>query len=71
MNADRTARGTAIIAHQLPIEHWHAWLGNPMVADAILERLMQHFRCFSVDGESGRTRRAAGKTNAAAKEAES
>lgn len=48
-----------IIAHQLPIEHWHAWLGEPTVADAILNRLLQSCRRFSLDGESRRTGRTA------------
>ena len=54
---DRSAQRATIITHQLPIEHWHAWLGDPTVADAILDRLMQHCRRFSLDGESRRTGR--------------
>lgn len=54
------ALSDGIITHQLPIEHWHAWLGDPTVADAILDRLMQHCRRFSLDGESRRTGRAGG-----------
>lgn len=49
---DRSAQRATVIAHQLPIEHWHAWLGDPTVADAILDRLMQHCRRFSLEGES-------------------
>ena len=55
---DRSAERATIITHQLPIEHWHAWLGDPTVADAILDRLMQHCRRFSLEGESRRTGRA-------------
>jgi DNA replication protein DnaC len=29
---DRVGQRATIIAHQLPIEHWHAWLGDPTVA---------------------------------------
>lgn len=71
---DRSAQRATIITHQLPIEHWHAWLGDPTVADAILDRLMQHCRRFSLDGESRRTGRAARaptKTKTAAQEAQS
>ena len=57
---DRSAQRATIITHQLPIEHWHAWLGDPTVADAILDRLMQHCRRFTLDGESRRTGRNAG-----------
>ncbi len=57
---DRSAQRATIITYQLPIAHWHAWLGDPTVADAILDRLMQHCRRFSLDGESRRTGRAGG-----------
>ncbi len=60
---DRSAQRATIITHQLPIEHWHAWLGDPTVADAILDRLMQHCRRFTLDGESRRTGRNAGMAN--------
>jgi DNA replication protein DnaC len=56
---DRVGQRATIIAHQLPIEHWHAWLGDPTVADAILDRLLQSCRRFSLDGESRRTGRTA------------
>ncbi len=60
---DRSAQRATIITHQLPIEHWHAWLGDPTVADAILDRLMQHCRRFTLDGESRRTGCNAGVAN--------
>lgn len=31
---DRVGPHATIIAHPLPIEHWHAWLGGPTVVDA-------------------------------------
>lgn len=71
---DRSAQRATIITHQLPVEHWHAWLGDPTVADAILDRLMQRCRRFSLEGESrrtGRATRAPGKAKNAAQEAES
>jgi len=54
---DRVGLRATIITHQLPIEHWHAWLGDPTLADAILDRLMQNCRRFSLEGESRRTGR--------------
>ena len=30
-----------IITSQLPVEHWHAWIGDATIADAILDRIMQ------------------------------
>jgi len=71
---DRSAQRATIITHQLPVEHWHAWLGDPTVADAILDRLMQRCRRFSLEGEprrTGRTQRAASKAKSAAQEDQS
>lgn len=56
---DRSAQHATVITHQLPVEHWHAWLGDPTVADAILDRLMQRCRRFNLEGESRRTGQAA------------
>jgi len=36
----------------LPIEHWHAWVGDATIADAILDRLMQKNHRFTPTGES-------------------
>jgi DNA replication protein DnaC len=38
---NRAANKATIITSQLPIEHWHAWLGDATIADAILDRVMQ------------------------------
>ena len=62
---DRVGHRATIITHQLPIEHWHAWLGDATIADAILDRLMQSCRRFNLEGESRRT----GKTAAGGREA--
>lgn len=47
-----TQRSSTIITSQLPIEHWHAWIGNATIADAILDRLMQRNHRFNLTGES-------------------
>ena len=49
---DRTASRATIITSQLPIEHWHEWIGDPTIADAMLDRLMQHHHRFTLTGES-------------------
>jgi DNA replication protein DnaC len=36
----------------LPIEHWHAWIGDATIADAILDRVMQKNHRFNLTGES-------------------
>lgn len=72
---DRVGQRATIITHQLPVEHWHAWLGDPTIADAILDRLMHNCRRFNLEGESRRTRqpaaRAAGKQQKEIQEAKS
>jgi len=52
---DRASVRATIITHQLPIEHWHGWIGDPTVADAILDRLLQRCRRIELQGESRRT----------------
>lgn len=54
---DRASVRATIITHQLPIEHWHGWIGDPTVADAILDRLLQRCRRFDLQGQSRRTPR--------------
>ena len=52
---DRAGHRATIIAHQLPVEHWHGWIGDATIADAILDRLMQRVHRFTLEGESRRT----------------
>jgi DNA replication protein DnaC len=52
---DRAARRATIVTHQLPIEHWHGWIGDATIADAILDRLMQKVHRFHLEGQSRRT----------------
>ena len=49
---DRSGAKATLITSQLPIEHWHAWVGDATIADAILDRLMQHHHRFTLSGES-------------------
>lgn len=49
---DRSANKATIITSQLPIEHWHAWIGDATIADAILDRVMQRNHRFTLTGES-------------------
>lgn len=53
---DRAGSKATIIAGQLPIEHWHAWIGDATIADAILDRIMQHHHRFTLAGETLRGR---------------
>jgi DNA replication protein DnaC len=53
---DRAGNKATIITSQLPIEHWHAWIGDATLADAILDRLMQHHHRFTLTGDSLRSK---------------
>jgi len=49
---DRAEQKATIITSQLPIEHWHTWIGDPTIADAILDRLFQKHHRIELKGES-------------------
>ena len=49
---DRAANKATIITSQLPTEHWHAWIGDATIADAILDRIMERNHRFTLTGES-------------------
>jgi len=51
---DRANTKATIITSQLPIEHWHEWIGDATIADAMLDRLMQNNHRFTLTGESMR-----------------
>lgn len=46
-------------ALQLPVEEWHAWLGDPTLADAILDRLVHNAYRLTLRGESMRKQKSA------------
>ena len=39
---DRLNARSTVICSQLPVDTWHAYLGEPTLADAILDRLVHH-----------------------------
>lgn len=48
-------RGRSVIAtSQLPVNHWHEGLGDPTVADAILDRLLERSHRIELTGASRR-----------------
>lgn len=51
---DRAAHKATIVTTQLPIDHWHGWIGDATIADAILDRLMQRIQRINLTGESMR-----------------
>jgi DNA replication protein DnaC len=49
---DRSQVRSTIVTSQLPVAHWHEALGEPTVADAILDRLLQNAHRLELSGES-------------------
>jgi hypothetical protein len=55
---DRHGRRATLITRQLPLEHWHDLIGDPTLADAILDRLVHNAYRITLKGESMRKRHA-------------
>jgi len=53
---DRYQRRSTLVASQLPIPNWHEYLGDPTIADAILDRLVHNAHTITLKGESMRKR---------------
>ena len=51
---DRVGTRSTVITSQLPIEHWHEYLGEPTLADAILDRILHSSHRIVLAGESMR-----------------
>jgi DNA replication protein DnaC len=50
----RYDRTSTIIASQQPLLNWHAIIGDPTIADAILDRLVHNAQVLNLKGESMR-----------------
>ena len=57
---DRYGAGSLIITSQLPIDRWYEIVGNPTLADAILDRIIHNAHRIELRGESLRKPRAGG-----------
>ena len=55
---DRYDRRSTLITSQLPVDQWHAYLGDRTVADAILDRLIHNAYRIPLKGESMRKQKA-------------
>lgn len=51
---DRHGLKATLIAGQLPVEHWHEFIGEATLADAILDRLLHNAHRLPLRGESMR-----------------
>jgi DNA replication protein DnaC len=53
---DRAQRHSTLIVTQLPIDTWHAAMGDPTLADAVCDRLLQAAHRITMKGPSMRRR---------------
>jgi DNA replication protein DnaC len=55
---DRVGGRSTLITSQLPLDHWHDYIGDPTLADAILDRLMHNAHKIHLEGEESMRKRA-------------
>ncbi|PPD11479.1 IS21-like element helper ATPase IstB [Methylophilus sp.] len=55
---ERLETGSFVITSQYPPERWHAFLGDPTTADAVMDRLVHTAHSISLKGESLRKQKA-------------
>ncbi len=55
---DRHNLKSTMITSQMPVEHWHELIGDPTLADAILDRLIHNAHRVPLKGESLRKKQA-------------
>jgi len=51
---DRYGRVSTVVTSQLAVKKWHEWIGDPTIADAILDRVVHNAYKFDLTGPSGR-----------------
>jgi DNA replication protein DnaC len=54
---DRYQRRSMILTSQMPVGHWHEQIGDPSIADSILDRLVHNAHRIELSGESIRKKR--------------
>jgi DNA replication protein DnaC len=55
---DRHGLRSTIVTSQLPVKQWHEIIGDPTLADAILDRLVHNAYTVNLKGESKREKQA-------------
>jgi DNA replication protein DnaC len=60
---DRHARRATIIVSQLPIPNWFDVIGDPVIADSLLDRLVHTAHRFELKGESLRKKQPKNERN--------
>ena len=51
---DRYGRLATVVTSQLPIAKWNEWIGDPTLADAVLDRLVHNAYKLELRGSSRR-----------------
>jgi DNA replication protein DnaC len=49
---ERYGRGATLITSQIPVDRWHAIIGEPTIADAILDRIVHNAHRLKLKGDS-------------------
>src|SRR3954464_11180321 len=55
---DRYGRGSTLITSQIPVDRWHALIGDSTLADAILDRVIHNAHRLQLSGDSLRKQKA-------------
>ena len=63
MVEDRYGCRSTLVAGQLSVDHWHQFIGEPTLADAILDRLVHNAYTIALKGESMRSKRSVTDSN--------
>jgi len=58
---DRYGRASTVVTSQVEQKKWHEWIGEPTIADAILDRLVHNAYKLDLAGASGRKEKGTGK----------
>jgi DNA replication protein DnaC len=56
---DRHGMRSTLVTSQIPVEKWHEAIGDPTLADAILDRLVHNAHRIKLEGESVRKNKSA------------
>ena len=51
---DRYAERSVLVTSQIEVKHWHKALGDPTLADAILDRIVHNAHRLELNGETMR-----------------
>jgi DNA replication protein DnaC len=62
---DRYGHRSTIVTSQLPVDRWHALIGDPTYADAVLDRLVHNAHRLDLSGDSLRRTRQSSATRKA------